>query len=140
MQMKTTFNKITSSLMAVLVLFSTLSITVEKHFCGEFLVDVSYFGTAQNCAEEIGEDEGCDVPGTIKKKCCKDEIAQIEGQDDLRNTPEKFDLVTQQFLLAFTISYTGLFEYVSKQSDPHKDYGPPKLTKDIQVLHEVFII
>ena len=82
--MKSTLQKIGSTLLALLVLFSTFSFTVEKHYCGDFLVDVSFFGDAQDCAEELGE-EDCDSPQVIqKKKCCKDEVEKIEGQDDLK--------------------------------------------------------
>ena len=47
--MKTYLLKIASSLMALFVLFSTFSFTVEKHYCGEFLMDVSFTGAADNC-------------------------------------------------------------------------------------------
>jgi len=50
--MKRSFTKITSSLLALLVLLSTLSFTVESHYCGDFLVDVSYVGQADGCGME----------------------------------------------------------------------------------------
>lgn len=126
--------------MALLVLFSTFSFTVEKHFCGEFLVGISYFGNADNCTAEV-EEGGCDGPQVVKKKkCCKDEIQQIEGQDTLKNDVEKFDLEQQHFLVAFVASYYQLFTDLEGEKVPHRYYDPPKITKDIQLLHEVFII
>lgn len=136
---KSAFIKITSFVLAFLVLFSTFSFTIEKHFCGDYLVDISYFGNAEDCSVEIGDD--CESPTSIKKKkCCKDEIQQIEGQDDLKNSVEKFDLEKQQFLTAFAVSYYNLFQNIKEQKIPHKHYSPPKLIFDIQVLFEVFII
>ncbi|TYP97847.1 hypothetical protein C7447_10312 [Tenacibaculum adriaticum] len=139
--MKAIFTKISSFTLALLVLLSTFSLTIEKHFCGDFLVNVSYFGKAQGCADEMGKGD-CDALSVVKKKkCCKDEIQQIEGQDDFQNTStEKFDLKQQQFALAFVVSYNNLFKDLEKQIVPHKDYSPPNLVTDIQVLHEVFII
>lgn len=138
--MKSTLQKIGSTLLALLVLFSTFSFTVEKHYCGDFLVDVSFFGDAQDCAEELGE-EDCDSPQVIqKKKCCKDEVEKIEGQDDLKNSIEKFDLEKQQFLVAFIQSYKSLFLAESQQKKENIHHIPPKLIKDLQVLHEVYII
>ena len=64
-------------LMALLVLFSTVSFTVEKHFCGDTLVDVSVFSEAQKCGMEAMEI-------LQKKTCCKDEIDIVKGQDELK--------------------------------------------------------
>lgn len=138
--MKSVFTKISSTLLALLVLLSTFSLTIEKHFCGDFLVDISYFGSTQGCADEEGDDS-CDDPKTIaKKKCCTDQVHEIEGQDDLSTHSIKKITLKEQFALAFTISYYNLFVNIEKQVVPHKHYSPPNLVADIQVLHEVFII
>ncbi|WP_442265357.1 HYC_CC_PP family protein [Tenacibaculum sp. ZS6-P6] len=138
--MKIVFSKISSTLLALLVLFSTFSFTVEKHYCGEFLVSISYFGNSVNCGDEEGE-EDCDDPQVIKKKkCCKDEIQQIQGQDDLKNSFEKFDIQKQQFVVAFLSSYYNLFADFNKQINLNEFYTPPNLNLDLQVLYEVYII
>ncbi len=126
--------------MALLVLVSTFSLTIEKHFCGDFLVDISYFGNSEGCAEELGE-EDCDTSETIQKKnCCKDEVEQIKGQEDLQTATKKITIEKQQFIIAFVSSYNNLFIAFKKQIVPHKNYSPPNLVADIRVLHEVFII
>ena len=50
--MKKLVFKIASFLLAVLVCLSTLSFTVDKHYCGDFLVDVSFTGDASDCGME----------------------------------------------------------------------------------------
>ena len=50
-------HKIFSVTLALLVLMSTLSFTVEKHFCGDVLVDVSVFTETQKCGMESYEME-----------------------------------------------------------------------------------
>ncbi|TCP28482.1 hypothetical protein EV195_101660 [Tenacibaculum skagerrakense] len=138
--MKSTITKISSTLLTLLVLFSTFSFTVEKHYCGDFLVAISFFGEANNCADELEEDD-CDSPEVIQEKnCCKDEVQNIEGQDDLRNSIEKFDLKKQQLVAAYLFSYQYVFQSDSKEEKQFLNYSPPKLFKDLQVLHEVFII
>ncbi|WP_431167901.1 HYC_CC_PP family protein [Tenacibaculum halocynthiae] len=47
--MKSLLYKISSLLLALLLVFSTTSFTVEKHFCGVFLIDVSFLGNADSC-------------------------------------------------------------------------------------------
>jgi len=93
-----------SAVMALLILFSTVSFTIEKHFCGDVLVDVSMFVEAEKCAMESLE--------TLKKKtCCKDEIAIVEGQDELKVSAfEDLDFEQQQVITVFTYSYVHLFE------------------------------
>lgn len=137
--MNTIFTKISSLVLAFLILISTFSVTIEKHFCGDFLVDVSYFGDAEKCSDK---DETCDSQTVIKKKkCCKDEVQQIEGQDELQKSSEKkIKLEQEQFIIAFVASYNNLFKTLSKQIVPHKNYLPPKLTTNKHVLYEVYII
>ena len=76
--------KISSVILAVLVLFSTFSFAIEKHYCGDFLVDVSYLGEADKCndASDV-TNKGCDSKITIKK-CCKNEVQIIDGQDEIQ--------------------------------------------------------
>ena len=138
MLMKQVFTKISTVLLALLVLFSTFSFTIEKHFCGDFLVDVSYVGEAGSCNK--GKKDDC-ATVTKKKKCCKDEVHQIEGQDDIqKSSTEKISFNQAEFILAFCTSFKLLFQSLDKQSITHQYYSPPDLVIDIQVFHEVFII
>ena len=134
--MKSIFTKIASCTLAFLVLFSTFSFTVEKHYCGDFLVDVSYLGKAERCGMKI------DSKDVIKKKnCCKDEVYKVEGQDKLQlGSNIKFDTKNQEFLTVFLVSYNDLFKVFSKKTILQKTYYPPDIIKDIQVIQEVFII
>ena len=118
--------------MALLVMLSTMSFTIEKHFCGDTLVDVAVFSEAKGC--------GMEMPSTIKKSCCKDEIDHIKGQDELKFSFNDFDPDKQQFVTAFFYTYIDLFEGLPEQIIPFKDYSPPNLFYDRQVLHDVFII
>lgn len=139
--MKSKITKIASFAMALLVLFSTVSFTVEKHFCGDFLVDIAYFGNTNGCADSLVTDS-CDThKKTTKKNCCKNEVEKIEGQDNLKQeTTKELTFQKQYFLLSFITSYSNLFINLNKHIVPHKYYYPPKLTNNIQILHQVFII
>ncbi|MFD2725319.1 HYC_CC_PP family protein [Hyunsoonleella rubra] len=131
---KTITHKLFSVGLAILVLFSTVSFTIEKHYCGDVLVGTSVFAAAENCGMEAMEK-------AQKKSCCKDEVDVVEGQDELKITSfEDLDIEQQQFLVAFTQFYINLFESLPKQVIPHKDYSPPNLVQDIQVLDQVFLI
>ncbi len=125
-------------LLAVLVLFSTVSFTIEKHFCADVLIDVSIFTELDKCAMEAYE---VAMEKITKKSCCKDVIDVIQGQDELKSPSfEDLDFEQQQFLTAFAYTYLGLYEGLPKQTIPHRDYSPPNLITDIQLLDEVFLI
>ncbi len=134
--MKQLFIKISSFTLAFLVLFSTFSFTVEKHYCGDFLVDVSFTGEAEGCGMQVDS-----VKSVKKKNCCKDEIQKIEGQDELQSN--KFDKLTfekEQLLTAFVISYKDLFVEVESKNNFYKDFSPPDIPLDFQVLYQTFLI
>lgn len=123
-----------SALLSLLVLFSTVSFTIEKHFCGDVLIDVSIFTEVDKCAMEAFEI-------LQKKTCCKDEIDVIQGQDKLRFSDfENLDFERQQFMASFVFSYLNLFDGLRQLTMPYKDYSPPNLVTDIQVLDQVFLI
>lgn len=124
-----------SILLAVLVLFSTVSFTVEKHFCGDTLIDVAVFSEAHKCGIEMNE------AVVAEKHCCKDIVEVVVGQDQLKfSSFEDLDFKQLQFIASFVCTYSNLFENLPKQIIPHKDYSPPNLFLDIQLLNDTFLI
>lgn len=119
--------------MAILVLFSTVSFTVEKHFCGDNLIDVAIFSETKKCDENMEQ--------TSKKSCCEDEIEVVKGQDELKVTSlEDIKFDTQLFFTTFVFAYSNLFESLPKQVIPFKDYSPPNLVVDLNLIDQVFLI
>lgn len=139
--MQSILKSLATIVMALLVLLSTLSLTVEKHYCGDFLVAISYFGNNQGCADEK-ENDTCDLPAIIKKKsCCKDEINQIKGHEDLTSaSTEKFNFEQQQIVTALLLKHMQCFHKLPKERGSYECYVPPNIIKNFQVLHDVFII
>ena len=134
--MKNLFIKISSFLLAFLVLFSTFSFTVEKHYCGDFLVDVSFTGRADSCGMQMET-----LPLPKKQNCCKDEVHKIEGQDKLQLTKiEKITFQKEQFLTAFVISYRDLFVINESTNNFYKDFSPPDIPLDYQIEYQTFLI
>lgn len=128
-------HKSISVFIAFIVVLSTMSFSIEKHFCGTHLVDVAIFSKVKKCGMEMN------VEAPMEKKCCKNEVEIVKGQDDLKTTA--FDDLTfnqQLVLTALVYSYVNLFESLPKQIIPHKDYSPPNLIVDTQLLDNVFLI
>lgn len=138
--MKNRFYKILSFSMALLVLFSTFSFTIDSHYCGDILVDSSLFGKAESCGmenQQVSSEEGCSL---IQKHCCDDETLSISGQDDLKVSLEKLSFEQHQFVASFVYSYLNLFEGLQENRVPFNHYPPPVLIKDLNILDQTFLI
>lgn len=125
--------------MAMLLLLSTISWTVEKHLCMGRVMDIALFDHAEDCGMKAGLSLLEDAP-TVKKHCCNDEAFTIQGQDDLTHDISSFDFSQQVFLISFTCSYLGLFEETTDEIINFDCYPPPILAKDLNILHQVFLI
>ncbi|MDG5492774.1 hypothetical protein [Psychroserpens sp. SPM9] len=136
--LKQVLHKMSSVTMAILLLLSTVSFTVEKHFCGDVLIDVAVFSSTEKCGPDAFESEHQEE---IKKSCCKDILDIVEGQNELTvKTIDDLEFEQQQFLFAYVLSFNGLFEVLPKQNIPHKHYTPPNLIADIHVRDQVYLI
>ncbi|CAM1346367.1 conserved hypothetical protein [Tenacibaculum crassostreae] len=126
--------------MALVVVFSTMSFTINSHFCGDTLINTSYFSEAKTCGMEMKQENNKECSIT-KKNCCKDVTQLIKGQDNFKKSV--FDSLSydqQLFIAAFYYSYFNLFEGLHNRVIPFKDYSPPFVVKDIHVLDEVYLI
>jgi hypothetical protein len=134
--MEKPFHKVISTSMAFLVLLSTFSFVVDMHYCGSILVDKAVFSKAETCGMAMHSG----IEGLTEDSCCTNEQIAVEGQDELKVNFEKLDLQQQVFLTSFTYSYINLFEGVPQATEPYRDYSPPLLVTDIQLLDQVFLI
>lgn len=138
MKFKQTLYQLFSTTMALLVLFSTVSFTVEKHYCGDTLIDTAVFSEVQKCNMETSE---VDQSKIKKKSCCKDELEVVKGQDQLKQSQfEDIAFEQQIVVVSYLYSYIHSFEVLPNLIIPHKNYSPPNLIEDIQLLDAVFLI
>ena len=128
--MKQIFHQILSSFMAFLVVASTVSWTVDKHICMGRVMDIALFAHADDCG----------MSKDMEKSCCDDESFTIKGQDDLKMSFNDFTLEQQFFVVSFFHSYFDFFEAQVEEPSVFKDYSPPPLIRDIQVLDQTFLI
>ncbi len=126
--------------MALLVLFSTMSFSMDMHFCGDSLVDFKLFQKAETCGMSM------DMPmmdmafDDMDMNCCSDVEVVLTGQDDLQVSIDQLSFEQQSFILAYTFSYIYLFEGLDEQPTPFNEYSPPILTRDVQLLDQTFLI
>ncbi len=139
--MKQVLHKILSISMAVVVIFTTMSFTVDMHYCGNNLVDFSLFNKANGCGLVKKQSiKSCDNPEITKKSCCSNKQVIKEGMDNLKISFDTFSLKQQKLLVAFLYSYINLFEGVKSEEAPFENYHRPFVIRDVQVLHQTFLI
>ncbi|SHJ08663.1 HYC_CC_PP family protein [Aquimarina spongiae] len=138
--MKSFIQKISAVTLALVVLCSTMSFTVNMHYCGKTLVDVSLYKEAKTCEMDMMATSKHETSLMKKMGCCTDKKLQVEGQDELKTSFDTFTLDQQLFIIAYLESYLDLFEGLEEHIIPFKEYPPPFLVKDLQLLNETFLI
>lgn len=127
--------KFGAGVLAFLVLFSTLSFSVDMHFCGRTLVDLEIFEKARGCGMTM-EDGAMTAMG-----CCSDHQVVVAGQEDLR-LPHVLSVVLPPVYLPsnqIPIGITSPSGFERKAVN-YKNYIPPPLVRDLSVQHQVFRI
>jgi hypothetical protein len=135
------FNHIFSFVLAIVVLFSTTTITINKHYCGKSLVKTTVITHNDGCKkhERLKSKSCCEV---FKKDCCDDEQLVFEGLDHL-----KFEKYIPDYNLSYDFysevlhAYNiDLNAYVKLIEPSYFNYRPPPLVKPIYSLVEVYLI
>ncbi|MBT8297448.1 MAG: hypothetical protein HKP42_13400 [Maribacter sp.] len=125
--------------MAFLLLASTTTWKVEKHFCMGHLVDLAFFTDAEDCGMSMQSMNDATTQ-QLEDSCCSEEVILIDGQDDLKIAFDNLSVDQQFFLIAFAYSKTTLFNVSAQKRAANEYYPPPILVRDIQLLDQVFLI
>ncbi|MCX2763463.1 HYC_CC_PP family protein [Aquimarina muelleri] len=137
--MKSVIHKIWSVIMALVVVFSTMSFTLDMHYCGNTLVDVAVFKKAKSCGMEnsVSKSSSCDI---IKKSCCTDKQVSIEGQDELKISLDKITLQQQIFITSYYFSFINPFIDLEDNIFSFVEFPPPFFVRNIYAVNESFLI
>ena len=137
--MKQIFHKIMSLAMTFVVLFSTMSFTVNMHYCGDTLVESAIFQKAKGCGMEMEKPstEECSI---TKKNCCDDKQLAIEGQDELQLQVDKITFEQQVFIASFVYTYINLFEGLDNNVSSFEEYKPPLVIRQLYKIDETYLI
>ncbi|GAA3787653.1 hypothetical protein GCM10022271_20210 [Corallibacter vietnamensis] len=125
--------------MTFVVLFSTMSFTVNMHYCGDTLVESAIFQKAKGCGMEMEKPstEECSI---TKKNCCDDKQLAIEGQDELQLQVDKITFEQQVFIASFVYTYINLFEGLDSNVSTYEEYKPPLVIRQLYKIDETYLI
>ncbi len=125
--------------MALLVLLSTTSFTIESHYCGDILVDTSLLGAAESCGmDQLQTKQSKD--DITEKNCCHNQKITVTGQDNLNISIDKLSIDQQVFVASFVYTYLNLFGELGYKVPSFSEYPPPLIVKSIYKLDETYLI
>lgn len=141
--MKKTSFKITSLLLAFTVLFSTMSFSVDKHYCGDMLFSKTIFNYTEDCdmqPQTVCDGENSSQDESKGKSCCFNIQEFVKGQNHEQNALQVASLDIQK--IAIVVDFNSFdFDAVYKSIEyTYQDYSPPLLVKNIPVLVQTFRI
>jgi len=137
--MKQLFSKILPLVMSFVVLLSTMSFTLNMHYCGNTLVETALFQNAKGCGMDMKKPytKGCSI---TKKNCCSNEQLLIDGQDELQMQVDKISFDQQIFIASFVYTYINLFEGLDSNVSAYEEYKPPLVIRRIYKFDETYLI
>ncbi len=138
------FHKIVSFFLALIVLFTSFSFTINKHICGGKVVNTALFVSADTCGMDMTvckNKSEKDTETTIKKEpCCQDVVKVIQGNENNQQAQQvTLDFPQVIFLQAFVSTFVLKFQETKTVSNV-RHYSPPNLNIDILTFFQVFRI
>ena len=142
-------------LMAFLMLFTSLGLSVDMHICQGHLKSFNFFGKAKSCYELADADSMKECTANQHKKlikkadgcslkqadCCQNRLLQLISDQDQEVESNHFAI--SQPLQTFVVAFVAVFlneTTVETDVANHVSYIPPLIQKDIYVLLETFLL
>lgn len=134
--MKCFLSHIASVFMALLVMVSTMSFTVQSHYCGNILVDKAIMKPAKTCSMHDSKGH----QSSEDDHCCDEETELVKGQNQLKLSDTHTMLKAPLALSIYAyIHFINPVEVEPLQTLVFDD-SPPDLEFDYCVRHQVFLI
>ncbi len=140
--MKSAILKIASSFLAFIVLLSTFSFTIEKHFCAGELASFSLFTSADDCGMDMQKDTKTAKCHQISNKsCCEDELTVLEATNtDAQCVQEHLKFPKIDFIAPLLYALVFHFEEELIEPVPNQKQNLPPITKNRPVLFQTFLL
>jgi len=116
-----------------------MSFTVNIRYCDENVIETSLNSNDDPCAtDDIRAIEDCCIP---KKDCCQDSEIVFEGHEELRIQNSKELKIQKTYLQALLVdTFYPAYKATVKNKVHYTSYAPPLITRDRQLIHQVFLI
>ena len=133
--------QVISIVLTLLLLLSSSGVTYAEHFCGDHkMMGKITLGEATLSCGMAMPVSTCEDELAAEPHCCDNQYTSIDTDDNFAG--ESYDLqVNPTFVASFVAVFVLQCEReFTKDFDYFKDYSPPPLGEDLQVLYETFLI
>lgn len=138
--MKSFISKISSIVMAIVIVLSTMSYTIDMRYCDGDLLDTAVGTSTDICDSEFhaAAAKNC---CKVKENCCSIEQIIVEGLDALMSyTYDDLKFEQKYVHVAQYYSYLQPFKVFAKNIVPNYGNSPPRIVSNIQKLHQVYLL
>jgi len=132
--MKQKIQQITAFSLALIVLISSVSFTVNKHICGGKVANTTLFVSADNCGMDMAicENNTSSSKKTSleKEPCCKDTSEFIQGNDIPQQAVQASTITQSDVIFQLINSYVAQATRINTEKQTLlRFYRPPILIK-----------
>ncbi|WP_343767673.1 HYC_CC_PP family protein [Gangjinia marincola] len=139
--MKKVAQHITAGLLALLVLFSSVSFTVDMHYCGGHLVDLAINHEAESCSMEQLFDHPSEGLQALMSSCCKDKQITMIGEDhEVPSFSAEKDLDVPVHAITHSYLYDATMIRLDQVIPFNAEYPPPLPQRPLFILYESYLI
>ncbi len=128
--------------MACLVLLSTTGFSMNLHFCGGQMQDVSFFGDEVECSmmQKVQDKPSCPMHAMKAMDCCKDQDLNIDSKSPETLFVKNLELHNSLSLAVLPVEQEMLSPVLTRSIIPLLPYRPPPADREIIILVQSFLI
>ena len=143
--------RITALFLALLMVFYSIGISIDLHFCQGNFKTFSLLGKAKSCHEISSAPKGCQhhQKMVIQKAaceqqnmgCCENKTLEFQSDESIYLQSHSFDF-HQEIRFLFVEAYTHFPQGKFEENDfsPFAQYKPPLIDKDIPIFVQSFLL
>lgn len=141
------YHRIIASALILLVLLTSVSFTIDRHYCEGELQSTNILGKAASCQKANSTKEVyCPIHKKMMKmdegkSCCENKATFVKADNDLVDIDFKMPITPhlQQFVIAYVLAFHANINTETEQILPFS-YPPPNISRDICVLLATFLL
>jgi hypothetical protein len=126
---------------AILLLITGTGFSMNIHYCGGNLQDISFFNEGSECEMMVSmKKKACPMHEAVSTDCCEDQDVVLEA-----DSPDAFIATSPDLKFSWVAIPAPSFVYDTERLAEvsysiYSTYRPPPITKDIPVLVQSFLL
>ena len=136
MMIKPKLHKVFSMLLAVLILLSAFSFSIETRLCSTMLSASVSNSNVKSCCSSSSKK----FSKGVQDSCCQNKVISVDGLNQVDVLSVSFEFSS---LEVFEVVTKSFFDFIYPQSSiscSYSHYAPPNLVLEPQLLYQTFLI